>query len=789
MKIEIIYDRTRQLDPDDAVIYADESDYFDAYTYLQAAIKQNIDKRVILRSLPLKIWLVKGLKKYKRAEIAEKEITFGSLLANKWKIKWDIDISDDEIVRDNLLALPVEGTEKQNLSDFICEHFISPHLKTSHFNRLQFGELMTDLIRFQAHKKERPQIAGTVFQYRLDKWLENSPEFKKLIRCLAENLSELYNKACLFKLTAAYPQTLQTKCLGNNWRGLLKKAGLNLEHLKTDHFEKTKDYSTILINELNLFYNHIKRHPADIDQDTVYELIKYSSGRVGEELEHLFEILKLKPELIDEACIRVIKSAFTTLLPVYGPQIENIRDYIQPPKPTSFLRNCESLENVVKWAVNEYLPYKFWLEKTRNSDNKILSYGNDFSEYILKQYSQISYHHTNFTHRFIFNHKERIAQTPVPILLVLDNFNYKFLNLLRFYFSRHKIIPRTVEPYLTLLPTETSMAKAALLSGHRNKTENKHRDYFKMLVSQWQNYFPEHKITYVSKPGILNEHRISGKEFLVINYLEIDNELHKSSQKTAIEHRKSVAFIIEHITELIADFIRRNHLEAKVKIFFASDHGSTLIAKGVENEIDTSYFKEIATDYDYRYISLNEKTFQAIRKNQNISHAVFPLDKTISGDGKNYVIARGYNRFKNLHDEFYVHGGALPEEIIVPAGYFVYSVTDSKPIIIQLIKNEYRLKVKETIILRIANPNDMPAENIHIDVLADGLTLAETEEKFLKGQTEVERSEMIRITGRHTDMLEVIVHYEISGRLLKDTFEFPVKIKTFSTTKFDFDEF
>ncbi|MDM8544582.1 BREX system Lon protease-like protein BrxL [Desulfococcaceae bacterium HSG9] len=200
-----------------------------------------------------------------------------------------------------------------------------------------------------------------------------------------------------------------------------------------------------------------------------------------------------------------------------------------------------------------------------------------------------------------------------------------------------------------------------------------------------------------------------------------------------------MAFIIEHITELIAGFIRRNHLEEKSKIFFISEHGSALIAKGVKNEIDTSYFKEIATDYNHRYISLDEKKFNQIKTNKNISDAIFPLDKEFSGDGKNYVIARGYNRFKELHDEFYVHDGALPEKIIVPAGYFVYSTRDSQPLIIQLIKDEYRLKVKETLKLRIANPNDRPVKNIHIDVLADGLTLAETEEKLLKEQADKNR--------------------------------------------------
>jgi len=789
MRIEIIYDTTRELDQNGAVIYSAESDYFNAYTYLQSAIKQNTDKRVVVRFRPLKDMLVKGLKKYKQAEIVEKEVTYRYLLENKWKIKWDIDISDHEIEHDKLLSLPVEGNEKQNLSDFICENFISPHLKTPHFNRLKFGELLTDLIHFQSNKKELPQIALLVFKIKLEQWQENSSEYENLIRCLIENFWKLYNKSCVFKLTAGYPQNFQIKCLGNEWHDLLQKACLNLENLKTHFFEKTEDYSSILINELNIFYNQIKTNPADIDKDTIYELIKYSSGRLWEEMEHILDILKLKPDLIDEECISRITSAFASLLTIYGHQIENIRDYIKPTKPSAFNKENKNLESIVKWAVDEYLPYKFWLEKTRNINHEILSYGNEFSEYILHEYSQVSYHHPHFTHRFIFNYKELIAKTHIPILLVLDNFNYKFLDLLKYYFSKYKIIPRKVEPYLALLPTETAMGKTAILSGHRNKTENKTSVYSKMLVNQWQDYFPEHKITYVPKPGILNEYRISDKEFIVINYLAIDDELHKSSQKTAIEHRKSVAHITEHITELIAKFIHRNHLEEKSKIFFVSDHGSALITNEIKNEIDTNFFKGMSINPDHRYISLDEKKFYEIRMNKNISDAVFPIGKEISGDNKNYVIARGYNRFKELNDEFYVHGGALPEEIIVPAGYFAYSTRDSKPLILQLIKNEYRLKIKDTIILRIANPNDMPVKNIHILVSTGNEPLAEIQQNILENQSEIEVSEIIRITDRNTKMVQVDVNYEISGNHLKDVVKFPVKIKTFSTTTFNFDEF
>ena len=56
------------------------------------------------------------------------------------------------------------------------------------------------------------------------------------------------------------------------------------------------------------------------------------------------------------------------------------------------------------------------------------AYGAAFAKYFCEHYEHISYHYAHALYRFVFNYQSLIAETPVPILLIIDNFNYKFFS-------------------------------------------------------------------------------------------------------------------------------------------------------------------------------------------------------------------------------------------------------------------------------------------------------------------------------------------------------------------------
>ena len=268
--------------------------------------------------------------------------------------------------------------------------------------------------------------------------------------------------------------------------------------------------------------------------------------------------------LITVSLVTHLKTVFTALLPLYNHTFEELRAYVPPQKPTPFPQDADT-SAAVAWAVQEYLPYKFWLETTRQTEVDMMAYGAAFATYFCEHYEQISYHHAHALYRFVFNYQSLIAETPAPILLIIDNFNYKFFRAFCDALAQHEIAPRRIDPYLSLLPSATRLSKKGIISGKRNLEKSVQYSYQKNLIEHWQEFFPGHTLTYLPKAGELDEYVPGERELIVINYLEIDTELHKSYQKTAIEHRQAVLFVIEQLTRVLAHFITRNHLETRAK--------------------------------------------------------------------------------------------------------------------------------------------------------------------------------------------------------------------------------
>jgi hypothetical protein len=83
---------------------------------------------------------------------------------------------------------------------------------------------------------------------------------------------------------------------------------------------------------------------------------------------------------------------------------------------------------------------------------------------------------------------------------------------------------------------------------------------------------------------------------------------------------------------------------------------------------------------------------------------------------ENVLCARRGNRFLPTDKDFYVHGGLLPEEIIVPYMVFEPTTVSTQDLTILLKKNEFRYRM-ETIELEIGNPNDSAVDQIQVSLL------------------------------------------------------------------------
>lgn len=778
MRIDIIVDKTRLVREDNTSIYESDSDYFPAYIELRNAIKGNKNNKIILYSKPLQYFLFEAIKKYKKAEIHCPIIDYKSLLKAKWNIDYDIDISEDDICEDKLLDYEIKSSSIVPISSFISQNFISNYLDDSQLSLNNYGLLVSDLIKFNQKIKDLPEICSKVLVIKLNKWKKqtSSKDDIFLIESLYK-IVESYENLCLFKIVRNYPIAFQNKVLSSELTNVFKRSQVNIEKLSLDSFIKNNQSNkNNFLNEMNIFFNGFLSTENIITKDSINELLKYFCGEINEEADFIISLLKANHSLIDSEIVALLLAKFSSIKDIYFKKINDLKNYISPKKPNHFNGNLSFDENV-EWAVKEYLPYKYWIENSRIIEEDILIEGLKFSDYYFNKYSEISYNYENFLFRYVYNFKEEIKSTKFPIILILDNFNFKFYDLLKESFMKYRIVEGEVMPYLCMLPSITSVGKKAIISGRRDKVDINSDNYKNSFEITYKSHFPNHKINYFSKLGLLDSHNVNEKEIILINYLEIDEQLHKPYQKTAIETKAMINFFIENLTEKIYSFIKRNRIENDSKIFFVSDHGSTYILPDMKNNIDIKFFKKKNWDTSHRCISIDDKSFNELKSDNNNSENIYFLDKQISGDSNNYILAKGYNRFLEINEDYYIHGGTLPEEVIVPAGYFKYMEEEIKPIILQIIKDEYRLLTKEELILRIANPNNYTIKDITFNIINAGIQSDSFVLQIFNPFEEKNINVFIRIKDKAIKNLKISVTYFINENIFKEEFEFAITIK------------
>jgi len=789
MKLNLYIDKTNEFNPKGAVFFQDDNAYFDIIIKVYAALKSNSDLTIICRLTSLKELIKNAFSPYEKIEIIEhKEITFKTLLKTKWNISvFDFEPSDKEILDQHLLNLDF-GTEKpESFSTILISNLVSPYLSDDTIPAKKFGNLVNDLNKYSQSASDLPPIVKKVLNYKYSFLTKLKKCSDELLNLIFNSPIELYENACQFSLIKEYPLAFIIKVQDQKWNNLFK--GFSLKDLElSDYLEKSLLFQN-LKGELSIYFSSIKDGITDEILDNIIDSV---SGYLIEEFDFFIEVLSSHNEVINQSRIKKLASKFSVLDSTILGRLFEIEDKIKPTFELPPFNPDEDFEKILDNAINYYYPYKIWSDNSECFDEKVMDWGIKFSEFILEEYEQISYHYENCIFRFIHNNISFIKETDLSIFLIVDNLNYNYFRYLKEEFNNFNIIlPKEPSPYLSLLPTTTSVGKFSIISGKRDRIDSSIINYSSLITSTWEEYFPDHSLLYFhSDLAELIKHSVKGKEIIFINFLGVDDELHSSPKKTLINHKENIRFILKKLTSILNQFIKRNRMEDNAKIFFISDHGSTQILESYPNPIIEVNISAIlpgeVISEDHRFIKVQKNDLKELQSNVNITKVLFCLNDKISGDGNNYVIAKGYGRFKKSISDSYIHGGATPEEMIIPGGYFIYQTSGFKDIIVQLLKTEYRYLALETFTLRLANPNDKRIEKIQFEIFENDtpkIKLYENDDIDPKSEIQIEPK--FKVNKKEKSIIRISINYTIESVKMSVEKEFPIKVKSIVETNLD----
>lgn len=704
--ISIIFHTLESYKIDADFVISTVSEYPSGYKLIKKSIQAQENLKLCVNSAIVMQWIKNMASRYPQDTFVFETLDARKALADMWQLALPEELTNEEIIHKGLLDLDVQTQPGQSFADILLSHFYTPYLSDKTFPFTQIPSFLetVEMKSWQANQAD-PLLARILHQ-RMDLWQQEAHtiEQRRLIELFSADPLNLEKQLIAFRVLQPYP-TLGEMLLGENF-SLFKVLKLSLNDLEVEE-------EVIPETILQVTYHLNKHDPQTIKE--VGALIDQVSGLLWVEFETIERQLLEHQECISTELLDKLEDKFESLAYRTTRRMKSLRGLIRPTKPTTPEMDW-GFDQMISWATETYLPYQAWCSMQEQFDPELYQIGDKFSEWLIAKWNDL---HSN-SKRMVFNILPNITPIlkrpdSVNLVVVVDNLGWSFYEILVTQFQEAGYYLTVADPYLAMLPTETEISKKCLLSGEVGYSRIDNKTYKGMIEKGWVPYFNDRTFRYLSDLGNLKEVDSIDATTYIVNYLAVDRALHQSAGEIGFSHREHVSRLLEKVVENVIEFIDKHELQEKIRIHIVSDHGSTQIPDLIPNDLDTAFFKAPGfTARSHRYLEVSDDIFATLADNLKVD--CYFLSKNEFLLPANMLCARRGNRFIATDHRTYVHGGILPEEVIVPYLAFEPVSVPLEELTITMPKNKFRYRL-EPIVLEVGNPNDVLVEKVRVSVL------------------------------------------------------------------------
>jgi hypothetical protein len=763
--IHIKYDALGLAKPQFGNIVEDIKGYPSVYASILSTIYLNQDLEVYVYASPILQWFKNMSLRYPQGTFTFETIDARQTLAQKWALALPTDLKNEDINESGLLQLELQPQLGQNFEDILLGHFFTPVMGSKTFPFTQLPQLLQgiDVERWKTNR--RSPLLARVLHNRIEEWKSKarSSEQRQVIELFSDDPAKLHQLLMQYRVLHSYPG------IGESLMGNLYPVFALLK-LQLQDLEVNEGKIPAIVSQVQYHLN--AQSPQSAEE--LSALIDQVSGLLLVEYGTIESHLLAHPEWLSLAMLDEIEARFAALSRRLGKRLAHLRSQIRPAKPQAPNMTWDA-NQMLDWATNSYLPYQAWCSKQEQFDRDIYAFGDQFSEWLMAHWNDL---YAN-SRRMVFNILPNIAPElydshRVNLVLVVDNLGWSFAETLRDLFQQKGFYLLGTEPYLAMLPSETEISKKCLLSGSAGYSSINDKSYKGMLERGWVPYFGENTIRYISDIGSLGSVETINANTYVVNYLAVDKNLHRSSNEIGISHRKHIRNLLEGLVENVSDFVNRHALGDRIRVHVVSDHGSTQIPSEMPNDLDLAFFKQTGFDArSYRYLEVSNERFATLADNLKLDCFFLPANDFYLP--RNVLCARRSNRFLPVDKDVFVHGGLLPEEVVVPYMTFEPATVPLKNLDILLKKNQFRYRL-ETLELEIGNPNEAAVEQVQVSVLNGNIEWDFEPIPLLNGHRNLVRQASARFKLTSLPEEQTLLSLRVRFRCRGETHAFDVKL-------------
>jgi len=788
MPVEIVYDPGKLLAPVgfDYVVTG-TADYIAAVQLIKETVRAGGPplRRILVQEPVAGIWLERFAHSYNDVTLRFSSISAHALLAERWKTPIPDSITDEAILASGFLQTDLVPRSGQSYEDIVLEHYWGEFFTFVTFPFAMAGDLVESLdpARWQVNR-DLPLVMQAL-RARRESWLAQTKraEQRDLITTVFDHPAETKERLGRYRLVWRYPAQVGKAVLGK-WLDTFKALNIDPSPVNLTGLDIGQT-----VQEIVYYLNSLA---AKIQSEADLEAaVGQMSGCLPQEFAWIKSQVqsqadKLKPTA---PLIQAIVRRFQPIASQIGADLETLQAAIPPTAPSD-PASCDSAETWLEWAVHEYLPYRFWLEETDQWDPVTAGYASQYADWFHKNYTSLKYQHQG---RWVFDILNRaratLKQGRKVVLLVVDNFNYKHVRALVNRFGDqgfHSIA--AVEPTWSVLPTTTEVSKHCLVAGEANLASVQGKGYEEILDKDWRGYFEGYDVVYLPKLGALKSRQSFDADLILLNYLPIDDVLHKDEKQIGTSHTGEIMGYLDALVETVAAFAKRAQVEQELVVMLISDHGSTKLLPDYEGYLDDKFYRKLAKDPHHRYIVVPAD--KATNPTDYDKANCYVLPAKSFGNREPYFIPKGYGVFIKTDESIYVHGGLTPEETIVPFVQLMKTEVHVLQPTLRLPTNIVRYSVKANLTFVVGNPNEYDMNQVELTVAESDLPgiLVETIPAGMPAEVTV--PVRIRRQPGAPDLAAITVQgsFEIAGRKASIApVSIPVQVRSLQESKAEFD--
>lgn len=650
----------------DTVLVENDTDYVQACSRFLPEGSPSFPQDIWVRSQTHVRWLEDFVGQI-GLTVATRPMTAQDVLADQWNVSIPDWLTDDMVLSNGLLDLSLENQQPASFIDRILGHFFGDALSAGRLSAENLASVIKALIgeRVQNVLEEYP-ILRQCLEDKCSQWKENSPE--SWIHAVCEAIPPARNqvwKWVTFRiLLGSYPRKLMEYVLPPHQIQIvdaLPVKGVDALPLEPSAQEEA-------VQQIELFFESLQAEI--IDSQSFQKILGFTSGRLLREFTWIERLIKASDFSVTRQDVEQVQRRFESCPGVSTFQLTSLNKYVKPSRP-KILKEYEawSREEWIRWTVEEYMPYRTWQINNQYFDKEVEETVQQFSHWYLDAYESIhqasDVSMVHFLGKAVLDHGEPSA----IIILLVDGLPLNFFELLdtaliNLGFSRHALEHRFVP-----LPTSTMYTKPQIISG---SWDIPHQDYAKILKQRAEGEWLHWEPIYVSNLKSLAAAKLSSKNpILLFNFTDCDELLHEDMEAKHMTHEEQLQYTFNRMEEVLNTLLETwKGAREQVTVLTLTDHGASRILDEERTAFESSVISRIFPDEKYRYGRIEGAEADEVPK--NLWDLGFSFKRPFAKDEPVFFIPKGHNTVKGLRKlrNGYAHGGATPEEVIVPAAKY-----------------------------------------------------------------------------------------------------------------------